>query len=72
VNRKQAVALVTELVDGGLVKPRIVVIDQRKPEQYQLKIKGDYNLLSINEFVKMKNYAVEEDTVKGYLLIFKP
>jgi hypothetical protein len=72
LNRKEAVSLFSELVANGLVTPSFVVIEQRKPDKHQLKIKGDYNFLLISAFVQSKKLMVEEDKAKACILVFKP
>jgi hypothetical protein len=72
LDRKEAISLFTELVAHGLVTPSLVVIEQRKPDKYQLKIKGDYDFLLIFKFVKSKNLMAEEDTAKECIRVFKP
>jgi len=49
-----------------------VLIEQRKPDRYELQIKGFYDLELITGFVKQYDLAVKEDTTKGYLVIFTP
>jgi len=72
LNRQEAVSLFSELVAQGLVAPSFVVIEQRKPDKHQLKIKGNYNFLLINEFVHSKKLIVEEDKAKDCIIVFKP
>ena len=70
MNRKEAVALFTELVAKGYVQPNLVLIEQRKPDKYQLKIKGDYDNSQIELFLKNKKLCIEQN--KNYLIILKP
>ena len=70
MQRKEAVALLTELVAKGYVQPNLVSIDQRKPDSYQLKIKGNYDYSQIGLFLKNTVFSCEEN--KDYLIIFKP
>ena len=72
MNRKEAVSLVSELVAHGLVTPSFVVIEQRKPDKHQLKIKGNYDFLLISAFVQSKKLMIEEDRAKECILVFKP
>lgn len=72
MNREQAVALWKELGAKQWVQPLAIVIEQRKPNSYQLKIKGFYDCKSIEEFVQSRNLAFEENKEKGFLVIFKP
>jgi hypothetical protein len=70
LRRKEAVALFTELVAKGYIQPNLVLIEQRKPDKYQLKIKGNYDRSQIEVFLKNTMFSIEEN--KNYLIIFKP
>ena len=69
MQRKEAVALFTELVAKGYVQPNLVSIEQRKIGKFQLKIRGDYNSEEFEIFLKNKGFSYEE--TEGYLTIFK-
>jgi hypothetical protein len=69
MQRKEAVALFTELVAKGYVQPDLVSIELIKPNKFQLKIRGDYNSKEFELFLKNKGFSYEEN--KGYLIIFK-
>jgi len=69
MQRKEAVALFTELVANGYVQPSLVSIEQIKPGKFQLKIKGDYNSKEFELFLKNKGFSYEEN--EDYLIIFK-
>jgi hypothetical protein len=64
------VALFTKLVAKGYVQPSLMLIEQRKADRHQMKIKGEYNIPQISMFFKNTKYYFEED--KNYLIIFKP
>jgi len=66
MNRKEAVTLLKELGSKCLVQPTFVIIEHRNPDNYQLKIKGDYNLQEIGIFLKNR-FSIEEN--KNYLII---
>ncbi len=70
MNRKEAVALFTDLVANGHVQPHLVLIEQKKPDKFQLKIKGDYDSQQIELFLKKRGVSCEKN--KDYLIIFKP
>jgi hypothetical protein len=72
MQRYEAVALLKELDAQHLIQPSLVLIDQRKPDRYELQIKGFYDLELITGFAKQFDLAVKEDTANGYLVIFKP
>ena len=69
MKRWEVVALLKELVAEQLIQPSLVFIDQRKPERYQLQIKGDYNIQEIELFVKNRFSVQEYD---GYLIFNNP
>lgn len=71
MKRGQAITLLTDLcLKEKLVKPPFVSIEHREPDAYQLEITGDYKSEPIKKFAKEKNFSVEEDKDKRYLLIF--
>jgi hypothetical protein len=72
LDRLQAMDLLKELVSNNLVDPSYVSIGLRKPTQYQIQIKCDYNMVAIEAHAKKYNLTIEEDTEKRYLVIFKP
>lgn len=57
MDRKEAVVLLKELAAEHLIQPTLVLIEQRKPDSYQLCVKGDYDRYQIEVFVK--KYALE-------------
>lgn len=67
----EAVALLKELGSEHLLQPTSVLIEQRKPDNYQLCVKGNYNRQEIEDFLLKYTFAFEEDARKG-LCIFKP
>lgn len=70
MNRKEAVALFSGLVAKGYIQPNLVLIEQRKPDKYQLKIKGNFDRSQIELFLNNTMFSIEEN--KNYLIIFKP
>ncbi len=72
MDRKEAVALLKELSVECLVLPSLVLIEKRKADSYQLRIKGDYDRQLIVTFLNKKKFECEENLDKGYLCIFKP
>jgi hypothetical protein len=66
IKRAEAVALLKELGSEQLIQPSFVLIEQRFPDIYQLKIKGNYNLQEIGIFLKTR-FLVEEN--ENYLII---
>ncbi len=71
MKRHEAVALLKELSSENLLHPSWVLIDQRKPDRFQLCVKGGYDRRGIEVFVQKYNLAIEEDLTKGLLCIFK-
>jgi hypothetical protein len=59
IKRAEAVALLKELSTEQLIQPSIVLIEQRCPDSYQLRIKGDYNLQEIGILLKNR-FSIEE------------
>ncbi len=72
MERAEAVALLKELGAGLLIQPTMVMIEQRTPDHYQLRIKGNYNRNEIEQFAQKFYLSVKEDKTKNYLFIFKP
>jgi hypothetical protein len=72
MQRYEAVALLKELDAEHLINPSFVLIEQRKPDRYELQIKGFYDLELIKGFAKQYDLTVKEDATKGNLVIFKP
>ncbi len=72
MHRYEAVSLLKELDAQHLIHPSLVLIEQRKPDRYELQIKGSYDLELITGFIKQYDLAIKEDTANGYLVIFRP
>ena len=71
MQRYEAVALMKELGAEQLIRPSLVLIEQRKPDRYQLCVKGDYDRPRLELFLQKYSLEFEEDK-KGFLCIFKP
>ena len=69
VNRKEAIALLSELGASQLVDLSFVILEQRNLEKFQLKIRGNYSLREIGLFLKNR-FSIEES--KNYLIIYNP
>ena len=69
MDRKEAIALLSELGINQLVNPNLVILEQRKLDNYQLRIKGSYNLKDVGLFLKNR-FRLEE--LNNYLIIFRP
>lgn len=70
IKRPEAIALVKELGVEELIQPTLVIIQQRCPDRFQLKIKGNYNLKQIEVLLKNRKFLCEEN--ENYLIISKP
>ena len=70
MNKKEAIALLSELGANQFVNPNLVLLEQREPDKYGLQIRGDYNRQSIVVFLKKRHFSFE--TSNDYLTIFKP
>jgi hypothetical protein len=69
MHRKEAIALLSELGANQLVNPNLVILEQSKPDNYKLKIKGNYNFKEIEVFLKNR-FSIEE--IKNFLIIYAP
>ena len=67
MNRREAINLLSELGANQLVCPSFVILEQRKTDQYQLKIKGSYNFHEIVTFLKNR-FLIEE--IRNFLVIY--
>jgi hypothetical protein len=69
MKRKEAIALLKELSDKQLIQPTFVLIEQRKPDSFELEIKGNFDCQAIDQFVNNR-FMVKENLEKGILIIF--
>lgn len=70
MKRAEAVALLKELGTEQLIQPSLVLIEQRKPDRFQLQLKGDFSCNQIEAFLKSRGFSCTEN--KDVLTIFKP
>lgn len=70
MKRSETVALLKELGAAKLLQPTLVLVEQRSPDKFQLRIKGDYNPQEIEIFLRNRGFSYEEN--KENLVIFKP
>jgi hypothetical protein len=66
MNRKEAITLLSELGANQLVCPSFVILELVEAGSYQLKIRGNYNLHEIGNFLKSR-FLVEE--IRNFLVI---
>ena len=69
MNRKEAITTLSELGTNQLICPSFVILEQRKIDNYQLKIKGSYNFHEIGNFLKNR-FSIEE--IRNFLIIYTP
>ena len=67
--RAEAFALLKELNSEHLIQSLFVIIEQRFPDIYQLKIRGDYNLQESGLFLKNR-FLIKE--YNNYLITSSP
>lgn len=72
LDRKEAIALLRELVTCDLVEPSWVSVEERKPNHFQLQIKCDYNKTELEAYAKKHGLTIIDDKERKYLIIFKP
>jgi len=72
LERKEAVALLKELITGDLAQPFLVSLNENKRGKFDLVVKDDCNIQAIRRFALGKNFHVEVDEEKGYCFIHKP
>ena len=68
MKRSEAVALLKELSTKQLIQPTFVLINQQKPECFELQIKGSFDFQAINQFVNNR-FTIKENLEKGFLTI---
>lgn len=71
MERKEAVALLKELVDSNLAQPSLIALKENKRGKFDLVIKGDYDTQVITKFLAKKNLALKEGKEEGYCIISK-
>ena len=71
MERKEAVAILKEMVFCGLGGLSWVSLQERALGDYMLQIGSGYNREAIEEFVEKNNLAFEEDADKRFLVISK-
>ena len=66
IKRAEAVALLKELGEAELIQPSFVLLEIKSPDNYQLRIRGSYNLQEIKSYLKNR-FLIEE--YENYLVI---
>ena len=67
MKRAEAMALLKKLGAEHLIQSSSVLIEQRKPDKYQLCVKGDYDRQRIEVFLKKYALPFEEGTTKALM-----
>ena len=68
--RAQAIAVLKELVANGLIDTAWVSIEERKPNSFELRVKGNGDCSLIDPFLQKHNLTLEENKEKGWLVIY--
>lgn len=70
MNRKEAIALLSEFSANQFLNPNLVLLEKGDLDRYRLQIRGDYNRQSIVALLRKKRLSFEMSN--GYLTVFKP
>ncbi len=70
MNRREAIALLSEFSANQFLNPNLVLLEKREPDRYRLQIRGDYNRQSIVACLRKKHLSSEMSN--DYLIVFKP
>ena len=71
MDRKEAVALLKEMITLGLIQPSFVSVDRNKLGTFSLNFKADGNLPEIRAFLCDKGFLLSEDAEKGTCTIYE-
>ena len=71
MERKEALALLKEMIVCDLSGLFWVSLQERKLGDYMLQIGSGYNREDMEEFIEKNNLAFEEDANKRYMVICK-
>jgi hypothetical protein len=69
MNRKEAIALLSELSANQFLNPNLVLLEKKEPERYSLQIRGDYSRKLIEAFLRKRHLSFEMSN--DYLIVFK-
>ena len=69
MDKKEAIAVLSELGINQLVSPNLVLLEQRQINKYQLQIRGDFNRRQIEVFLRKRKFSFEMNN--DYLIISK-
>jgi hypothetical protein len=69
LERREAVALLKEIVAKNLAEPSLVDLNESKPGKFDLILKGNFDVLAIKKLIANKDLTAKEDKAKGYFKI---
>jgi len=70
VKKEEATALLNELGANKLVNPKLVLIEQKETDKYQLQIRGDFDRHAIALFIRKRHLSCKLNN--NYLTVFTP
>jgi hypothetical protein len=71
LDRKEAVALLKEMITLGLIQPSFVSVDRNKLGSFSLNFKANGDLPEIKAFLCDKGLLLSEDPERGTYSIYK-
>lgn len=72
MDRKEAVALLRELIIRNLALPSLVSLQENKHGKFDLVMKADCDSQPLIQFIAEKNLVLTENKKNGYCVISKP
>jgi hypothetical protein len=72
MDRADAIALLKELTNEGLVNPQMISIGKNEKGTFSLMLKPNGHINAVRKIAAAKGLAVNEDKEKGYCTIYKP
>jgi RIO-like serine/threonine protein kinase len=70
MKQEEATVLLNELGANKLVNPKLVLIENKEPNGYQLQIRGDYDRYAIALFIRKRKLSCKMEN--NYLTISTP
>ena len=70
MKKEEAIVLLNELRANKLVNPKLVIIEHKEPDRYQLQIRGEYNRQAIALFIRKRGLSCKMNN--NYLTISTP
>jgi hypothetical protein len=72
LDRKEATALLKELMTKDLIDPSWVSIGERSPNHFQLQFKNVNDIQKLEAFIRSHNLVIEVNQNREYIIIYKP